>query len=97
VTELESFVVNLDDVNNSKFLKMKVSIELDNSEAQGELESKKIMIRDAILTFLSSLKVTDTTGIEGKASIKEGIINRVNNILTTGKAKNVYYNEFVVQ
>ncbi len=97
IVELEPFVVNLDDVSVAKYLKVTVAIEIDKPEAEAELMEKKLVARDQILVFLSSLKVGDTVGIEGKASIKEGIINRLNNILVKGNVKNIYFKDFVVQ
>lgn len=97
VIEMEPFVVNLNDPSSAKYLRVGITIEVDDSVTEAEMLEKKVKIKDTILTFLSSLSVADTVGLEGKASIKEGLINRINNVVAKGKVKNVYFTEFVVQ
>ena len=94
---MNPFVVNLDEATSSRYLKVTLAVELDKKETETEFTNKKIVARDQILTFLSTMNVETTSGIQGKEMIKEGIIKRLNNILQSGQVKNVYFKDFVVQ
>lgn len=97
IIEMEPFVVNLNDSSSAKYLRVGITVEVEDGVTEAEILDKKVKIKDTILTFLSSLSVADTVGLEGKSSIKEGLINRINNVVAKGKVKNVYFTEFVVQ
>jgi flagellar basal body-associated protein FliL len=47
--------------------------------------------------LLSSKQLSDITDFEGKALLKEDILERVNDLLETGDVKSVLFTEFVVQ
>jgi len=97
LVELDPLVVNLDDVGSTRYLKLSATVEVSNADAEKELLEKRIVIKDTLLGFLSSLKPADTKGYEGKESIKEEMIKRVNNVVSKGKIKNIYFTEFVVR
>jgi flagellar FliL protein len=97
IVEMNAFVVNLDEASSSRYLKITIAVELDKKETEAEFNNKKIVARDQILMFLSTLNTETTSGIQGKEMIKEGIIKRLNNVMVSGKIKNVYFKDFVVQ
>ncbi len=97
IVEMTPFVVNLDEATSSRYLKVTIAVELDKKETETEFNNKKVVARDQILMFLSTLNTETTSGIQGKEMIKEGIIKRLNNIMVSGKIKNVYFKDFVVQ
>ncbi|MBW2087159.1 MAG: flagellar basal body-associated FliL family protein [Deltaproteobacteria bacterium] len=54
-------------------------------------------IKDSLLVLLSSKTFIDIKTVEGKMRLRMEIIGRINNFLTSGRVKNVYFTEFVVQ
>ncbi len=97
MVEMREFVVNLKGTSSDRYLKVNVAVEVDVPDAETELIEKRLVARDQVLVFLSGLDVDQTSGIEGKQDIKEGIIKRLNNILLKGRVRNVYFKDFVVQ
>jgi flagellar FliL protein len=94
---LDQFIVNLVSNNADRYLKCKISFELDSPELQQEVDKKLPAIRDIIINILSSKTVEEIQTAKGKEKLKEEIRRKVNEILTTGEIRHVYFTEFVIQ
>jgi len=94
---LDPFTVNLVSPNADRYLKCKIDLELDSQELQQEIDKKLPAIRDLIIQILSSKSVEEIQTAKGKEKLKEEIKRKINEILTTGEIKNVYFTEFVIQ
>jgi len=94
---LDPFVVNLVSPNADRYLKCKIDLELDSPDLQKEVDKKLPAIRDLIIQILSSKSVEEIQTAKGKQKLKEEIKRKINEILTTGEIKNVYFTEFVIQ
>ena len=97
VVALEPFVVNLDEPGTPRYLKINFQLELGDPRVGSELNRRTAQVRDALNTYLSSLRVRDALGDVAKIDIKENVKRRINNILQTGIVKHVYLTEFVVR
>jgi len=94
---LDQFIVNLLSNNSERYLKCKISLELDAPDLQQELDKKLPAVRDMIIQILSSKTVEEIQTARGKEKLKEEIRRKLNAMLTTGEIKNVYFTEFVIQ
>jgi flagellar FliL protein len=94
---LEPFIVNIVDRERDRFLKLKTEIELADPAVSAELEQRLPQIRDLIIGLLGSKSFEDVRTIEGKNFLREEMLLRINSLLVTGKARRVYFTEFVVQ
>ncbi len=94
---LEPLVVNVTGDGYNRFLKLRVELEAGDVELKGEIESRLPQVRDALIVLLSSKQLSDITDFEGKALLKEDILERVNDLLESGDVKSVLFTEFVVQ
>ena len=54
-------------------------------------------IRDLIISLLGAKSFDEVRSIEGKNFLREEMLLRINSLLVTGKAKSIYFTEFVVQ
>ena len=93
--EFKTFVVNLGD--GKRFLKLTMSVEADTPELEQEINAKMPQFRDIILLLLSSLAYDDIATLDGKMRLRGQMLNRINTQLSSGKIKNIYFSEFVVQ
>lgn len=93
---LDEFLVNLADEDGKRYLKVKVFLGYDNKKLDTELEEKKPILRDAVISVLRSKKSTDITS-KGIDNIKMEIIQRINATLEKGQLNNVYFNDLLVQ
>lgn len=97
VYALEPFIVNLNEPLGKRYLKVKVEFELDNQKLQPEMEKRLSQFRDGILTLLSSKSYKDVRDLSGKYELRAEILGMVNGYLRSGKVRNVYFTEFIVQ
>lgn len=94
---LDSFIVNLADSEGKRFLKVTIELELSNEEVKEEVTKRMPQIKDTALTLLSSKSFDDVYLLEGKFKVREELITRLNTLLKTGKVKNAFFTEFVIQ
>jgi len=99
--DLEPFVVNLADTERKRYLKVVMQLELENDKKvtkklEKEIQDKLPVIKDAIITLLSSKKSSDISTPQGKLNLKKELINTLNSKLVSGKIVNIYFTEFVI-
>ena len=97
ILTLDTFIVNLLGDRGKKYLKVKVELELDSEKTTAEINLRLPQIRDSILTMLSSKSNEDINTLEGKFQLRAEIIATINQYLKTGKIKNVYFTDFIIQ
>ncbi len=97
IYSLETFIVNLVGGRGKNYLKAKVELELDSDKTEIEINKRLPQVRDAILTMLSSKSNEDINTLEGKFQLRAEIISTLNQYLKTGKVRNVYFTDFIVQ
>jgi len=96
--ELEDITVNLADVENEKFLRTKIKLEVRNEDAEAKVEANMVKVMDLIITQLSSKKFAEIRTPQGKYTLKEDLTFRLNELLGGGKPiKNLYFTDFVSQ
>ncbi len=94
---LDQFIVNLLSEGGSRFLKVKMDLELSGPELTAELDKKKPLIRDIVIRTLSSKTFQEVSTNRGKEKLKDELVDRINAVLADGQVKNIFFTEFVVQ
>ncbi|MCX7817087.1 MAG: flagellar basal body-associated FliL family protein [Syntrophales bacterium] len=97
VWPMEPFIVNLQDTNGDRYLKLVLQLEVSDPEGVKELNLLKPKLRDNILDLLSAKTYRELMDVTGKQRLKEEITLRINSFLTTTKVSRVYFTEFIVQ
>jgi len=97
IYKFKTFIVNLNEISGTRYLKTVVEIEMSNVELKEEIEAKKPRLTDLVIDYLSSLSYADTQGMSGKEEIRESLRHRINQVLKKGRVKRVYFTEFVIQ
>lgn len=93
---LDTFVVNLNETESTRYLKTTFEVELADAHAVDRITRLKPAVRDEVLRYLSSLTVQDTLGEEAKARIRVDLAERLTKTIDGGVRK-LYFSEFVVQ
>lgn len=94
---LETFVVNLNDPGGKRYLKTTIELEYISEEVGAELAQRLPQLRDLILLQLSSKGLDDVQSVDGKIALRRELIQRINQTLTSGKIRNLYFTQFVIQ
>ncbi|WP_281951158.1 flagellar basal body-associated FliL family protein [Nitrosophilus kaiyonis] len=95
--DVGTFIVNLQDRDADRYLKISVVLEVQDEKIKAELEKRLPQIKDAITTLLFTKSSNELKSAEGIEKLKEEIIKRINAILPIGGVKNVYFTDFVIQ
>ncbi|MFQ5513733.1 MAG: flagellar basal body-associated protein FliL [Myxococcota bacterium] len=94
---LEPFIVNIADRERDRYLKIKAELELVRPEVANEVEARLPQLRDMVISLLGSKSFEEIRSMEGKDLLREELLQRINALLTTGKARRIFFTEFVVQ
>lgn len=95
--EMEPLIVNLERSKGKRYLKVKMSFELNKESLLPEVQARMPQIRDAILLMISGKAFSDVSTVEGKLALRDALVTRINGLLETGFVKRIYFQEFVVQ
>ena len=80
------------------FLKTNIVLELDTGDKTGEEVSKRIpQIRDLVINILASKTKEKIIEKEGKDQVRSEIINNINQLMTNGMIRNIYFQDFIIQ
>ncbi|MCJ7603145.1 MAG: flagellar basal body-associated FliL family protein [Desulfobulbaceae bacterium] len=97
IVTLEPFVVNLADPRGNRYVKIKISLELETLEAADRVQKITPKLRDIVIMMLTSLSFEEVMTPEGKLRIKDELLERFSIETRPYKVKNIYFSEFVVQ
>jgi flagellar protein FliL len=93
---LDECLVNLTDEGGKNYLQVTIYLGYENSSLAKELETKKPIIRDAVISILRSKSTADFNS-NGTDKIKTEIINKINPLLTNGQIDKIYFDNLLVQ
>lgn len=96
--ELPEMLVNLNSTGKkANFLKILVSLELEDQEAVHEVEALLPRIVDSFQVYLRELRIDDLRGSAGLYRLREELLLRVNAAVDPVKVKDVLFKEMLVQ
>jgi len=97
MVNIDTFIINILDDQESRYLKAAITLEVDSQEASMEINSRMPQIKDAILLLIGNKTFAELNDLQGKIQLRAELINKVNSILLNGKVKRIYFTDFVVQ
>ena len=90
-------VVNLADVNEVRYLKTEIVLEVRGQTREAQENEVKTRVRDAIIGILGGKKFSDLIKPDGKLILKKQILAAVNERLGEVEAVDVLFSEFAMQ
>jgi flagellar protein FliL len=100
IIPLEPFVVNLADTGATRFLRVTLSLIVQDEEQAKEMEEnaiEKARVRSAILELLAEQQSEALATPEGKEELKKALAERIGHAAHALKVKDVLFSEFVIQ
>lgn len=94
---LDTFIVNLADEGRSRYLRVTMDLELAQSSDADKLNERLSQVRDSILMILPSRRFDDIASMEGKITLRDEIIAKLNGLFANTLVTNIFFTEFVVQ
>jgi len=93
----QDFTVNLSDREQRRYLKATIALGYAEERMAEELEQRSVQIRDMIIKVLRSFSTEDVATGEGIARLRAELIENLNNLLTSGEIKEIYFTDLLVQ
>src|SRR5262249_7409605 len=100
VLPLEPFVVNLADTDSARYLRIKISLMVDDKSKAKELSENQVLqlkVRDVILQSLTAKTSRDLINEEGKNKLRDEIREKIAVYFEESKLVDVMFTEFVIQ
>jgi flagellar FliL protein len=100
VLPLEPFVVNLADPDAARYLRIKISLMIDDKEALPHIvenQALQLKVRDVILQSLTNKTSGELINQDGKNKLRHEILEKVTVYFREPKLVDVMFTEFVIQ
>ncbi len=95
---IDTFIVNILDENNTRYLKAAMSIECANDVVAQQVEARRPQVQDAILLLVGNKTYDELRDLQGKLQLRAELLHRLNQLLPKeGGIKHIYFTDFVVQ
>ncbi|HZQ23469.1 MAG TPA: flagellar basal body-associated FliL family protein [Terriglobales bacterium] len=99
VLHLETFVLNLPDPSSRCYLRIGIDVGVSRMpEGKGESSAPAVpMVRDTILTALSTANADELMTTEGKLKLKEALVRALQQRVPELGVQEVYFTELLIQ
>lgn len=94
---LPDFIVNLSSNTGSRFLKLKVQLEIENETDLPAIEAITPRVIDQFQTYLREMRVEDLKGSAGIYRLRQELLYRVNIAAHPIKVTDVLFQEMLIQ
>ena len=94
---LDPFIANLADEDGKRYLKATLQVEFFGAQVPADFNARMPQMRDLLLTLFTNKLFSEIRTPQGKALLRDEIINRMNRTLNKDVVKAVYFTEFIVQ
>lgn len=95
--DMDNITVNLADTDQSRFLRVKMKLEVNGKQGEKLVKMNSAQIKDLVITILSSKTFDDVRTPQGKFALKEELAYRINQLIGGHPINDVYFTDFVAQ
>jgi flagellar FliL protein len=97
IVPFDAMVVNLNEPEGARYLKIQIAVQLTNAKMTSVVEESKAIITDHFIRELSDLNHRQTMGNKNKLAIKRRLLKRLNEAVGTDAAVDIHLTTFIVQ
>lgn len=98
VVDMGAFVVNLENANSGRYLRVSMSVAYrENTKLGEEISASQIQLKDSIIDALRQKKAGDVGNAAQTEQLKRELLLEINKHLHEGQVEQVYFTEFLVQ
>ncbi len=94
---IEDIIVNPAGTGGRRFLSTSIGFELESEAVSGLIVEREAIVRDALITILSSQSIPELSDFKQREKLRRLIKLRVEKLLQTEEIAAVYFTEFVLQ
>jgi flagellar basal body-associated protein FliL len=98
IVPMDSIVVNLGSIDSRRYLRVIISLEVNNSETENVINKNKIIFRDKLVSYLSTKGAKEIGTLDSQIKLRSEIKDNLNKLLGSDNAiTQVYFSDFIVQ
>lgn len=97
VVTREPAVVNLRDSKGTRYLKVRIGLEIADEKVAEELKDLDPQLSDFINETLSTCDISQIDNVAGRNRLRRDLLSGINDILKKGIVERIYFTEFVIQ
>jgi flagellar FliL protein len=94
--EISGIIINPTQSIGKRYLMVNIGLE-GTADTIGDIEAKQIVIRDMVIRELGQRTTEELADVTKRDSLKDGIRQRVNDIISTGHVDRLYFTQYVIQ
>jgi flagellar FliL protein len=97
--ELGEFIVNLADEGDGRYIKVAITMAYprQNLELEKEIKDRKAQFKDMVINILADRQSAEINDSQGKARLKEELMDMMNNVLREGAIVQLFFTDFAIQ
>lgn len=96
--ELPALTVNLNTAGRkARFIKIQVSLELENEEDKPKVEAVIARVMDNFNVYLRELRIEDLDGSAGMYRLREELLTRIRAAVAPVKVRDILFKEMLIQ
>ena len=95
--ELGEIITNPAGTAARRYIKVNVTLEFENEANRSELENRSAFVKDVIIRELTSRTVDELTDPVAKDEMREGMVDRLNQLFAADPITGVHFTEYVIQ
>ena len=94
---IENIIVNPAGSNGERFVKVSIGLEMGGAKLDQELKKRDVQLRDILIGIFTSKTIEEITNPAKRGDLREEIKGKINSLLVSGKIRNIYFTDLVIQ
>lgn len=94
---LDDMIVNPANTNGKMLLLASLGLAVESEESKKSLEEKQVIVKDAVISVLSSKNVGQLSSSTYRDTLKTEILKNLSTQLPGSKVNNIYFSKFIIQ
>jgi flagellar FliL protein len=97
IFSVDDMIVNPAQTNGKMLLLASLGLSVENEESKKVMEEKQVIVKDAIISVLSSKSVTQLGSATYRDTLKTEILKNLAVQMPGSKVNNIYFSKFIIQ
>lgn len=96
IFEIEDIIVNPANTKGEQLLLSSIAFDVPEEKIKAELEKKQILVKDAVISVLSSKSISQLGNVEYKDTLRTEISEKMHQLFTDVKINKVYFSKYIL-
>ncbi|MCX6169917.1 MAG: flagellar basal body-associated FliL family protein [Ignavibacteriales bacterium] len=94
---IEDLIVNPAKTDGKRLLLSSLGFDVSSEKDDQELKSKEVLLKDAVISIMSSKEMTQLSNIAYRDTLRTEIIKRLAQVMPAVKINTIYFSKYILQ